>query len=507
METPAPAAAGLPARAWRLARARWRVALPVLATLALLVPLAVMWSSSRLPDSYDMAAMGYPDYGGGPHQSSMDGMDMDGMDGHDMGDMPGTPVADLVEDPERPADVEATLTVHQDGKVFTVNGTSPGPTIDATVGDLVQVTLVNDNVAEGTTLHWHGIDVPNAMDGVAGVTQDAVLPGEEFVYRFVADRVGTYWYHSHQISHQQVLGGLLGAVVVHPAEVDDSVLEQVVLLHTYDSGPSLNGTKGTTTVDAEPGQVVRLRVVNTDNGVAPLWVSGTTYTVLAVDGTDVSEPAPVDGDRYDLPAGGRVDLGLTVPRGGARVDFAGTTAVVLGQDPTGGAQSTSPRHALDLLTYGEPADLGFDPGDANRHFEYRIGKRPGFLDGRPGNWWTINGHLFPDTPMYMVEEGDVVVFEIHNGSDDAHPMHLHGHHAVVLSRDGEQATGSPWWVDSLEVGVDQTYVIAFVADNPGIWMDHCHNLPHAQQGLVSHLMYMGVTSSFRIGGSPDNQPE
>ena len=122
-------------------------------------------------------------------------------------------------------------------------------------------------------------------------------------------------------------------------------------------------------------------------------------------------------------------------------------------------------------------------------------------------WWTVNGKLFPDVPMYMVSEGDVVVFDIENGSDDAHPMHLHGHHAVVVSRDGEPATGSPWWVDSLEVRPGETFRVAFVADNPGIWMDHCHNLPHAAEGLVAHLMYEGVTSSFRVGGDHDNQPE
>ena len=72
---------------------------------------------------------------------------------------------------------------------------------------------------------------------------------------------------------------------------------------------------------------------------------------------------------------------------------------------------------------------------------------------------------------------------ISNHSGELHPMHLHGHHAVVLSRNGVKATGSPWWVDSLDVESGDTYEIAFLADNPGIWMDHCHNLPHAQQGL------------------------
>jgi FtsP/CotA-like multicopper oxidase with cupredoxin domain len=86
-------------------------------------------------------------------------------------------------------------------------------------------------------------------------------------------------------------------------------------------------------------------------------------------------------------------------------------------------------------------------------------------------------------------------------------MHLHGHHAVVLSRDGTGATGSPWWVDSLDVEDGESYVIAFKADNPGIWMDHCHNLSHASQGLVTHLMYAGVTTTFVIGGDRDNDPE
>ena len=109
--------------------------------------------------------------------------------------------------------------------------------------------------------------------------------------------------------------------------------------------------------------------------------------------------------------------------------------------------------------------------------------------------------------MFMVTEGDVVVMRIENHSDDTHPMHLHGHHAVVLSHNDTAATGSPWWVDSLEVGVGETYEIAFVADNPGLWMDHCHNLQHAVDGLVAHLMYVGVTSSFRVGGEHGNQPE
>jgi FtsP/CotA-like multicopper oxidase with cupredoxin domain len=159
------------------------------------------------------------------------------------------------------------------------------------------------------------------------------------------------------------------------------------------------------------------------------------------------------------------------------------------------------------LTYGTPAPLDFNPESADRTFEYVVDRRPGFLDGRPGLWWTINGHLYPDVPMFVVTEGDVVRMTIENNSGEVHPMHLHGHHAVVLARNGERTAGSPWWVDSLNVRDGESYDIAFVADNPGVWVDHCHNLPHAAEGLLAHLMYSGYSTPFSIGGDAANKPE
>ena len=164
-----------------------------------------------------------------------------------------------------------------------------------------------------------------------------------------------------------------------------------------------------------------------------------------------------------------------------------------------------PAAAVDLLRYGTTAAIGFDPEAADRRFHYDIGRRPGFLDGRPGIWWTVNGKLYDDMPMFVVAEGDVVRVRISNHSGEAHPMHLHGHHAVVLARNGVPATGSPWWVDSLNVRDGESYDVAFRADNPGLWMDHCHQLKHAAEGLTAHLMYEGVTTPYRIGGP--NTPE
>lgn len=442
--------------------------------------------------------MGYLDHGGGPVPAG----------DHHSGSVS---VADLVADPSRAADVSVeliarkerfTLASGQQVDGYSVNGSSPGPVIRAVEGQLVEVTLVNESVPDGATLHWHGVDVPNAMDGVAGVTQDAVRMGESFTYRFVAEQVGTYWYHSHQVSHVQVQRGLFGTLVVTPKETSAAeVRDELAVLHVYEGTATVNGQTGDVPVDVPDGTTVRVRVVNTDNGVTMVWASGGPYRVLAVDGYDVNGPTPVTGKSVRLTAGGRVDLEVTAP---ARVELGGPNALVLG---SGGATSAQPRAELDLLGYGTPVDLGFDPDDATRSFEYSVGRRPGFLDGRPGMWWSVNGHLYPDVPMYVVEEGDVVRMHIDNHSGSAHPMHLHGHHAVVLARNGVKATGSPWWVDSLDVAGGDDYDIAFVADNPGIWMDHCHNLPHAAEGLVAHLMYAGVTEPYRVGGPHGNRPE
>ncbi len=257
--------------------------------------------------------------------------------------------------------------------------------------------------------------------------------------------------------------------------------------------------------------MARVRVVNTDSAAARVWVSGAPYRVVAIDGRDIAGGPDVVGKALLVPAGGRADLEVEVPLAGTRVDVGGNAALFVG--PAGGRVTTEPepQDEVDLLSYGRrTGELPFDPQRADRRFDYDIGRRIGFLDGRPGFWWTINGHQFPDVPMYVVDEGDVVLMTISNGSGEPHPMHLHGHHAVVLSRNGVESTGAQWWIDSLQVDDGDSYDIAFVADNPGIWMDHCHNLPHAAQGLVAHLAYNGVREPFVVGrevGDAHNHPE
>ena len=487
----------------------------MLASLAVLIPLALVWLSSLVPAGYSVMAMGTAEFGGG----QIDAVHQDhvayGWDGPPR--QPGdVSVADLTGPRDRPPDITVQLVARAepvtlaDGTTidgYTLNGSSPGPEIRAAQGDLIEVTLVNESVPDGVTLHWHGVDVPNAEDGVAGVTQDAVPPGDSHVYRFVADDAGSYWYHSHQVSHTQVRGGLYGTLVVEAsggAAVDHDLTAAV---HTYGSTVTVNGQPGGAHHGAGPGETVRVRLVNTDNSVRRTWVAGAPFRLVAIDGRDVNRPGIVAGQALDLPAGGRADVEFTTPDDGSPVEVQlGGVELIIG--PAGAVpRSNAPTKVLDLLHYGDAVDLPFEPGTADRSFTYRIGRRPGFVDGRPGMFWTINGGMYPDVPMYVVSAGDVVRMTITNTRADNHPMHLHGHHAVVLARNGVAATGSPWWVDSLEVGRGETYEIAFLADNPGIWMDHCHDLSHAAEGLVAHLAYSGVYTPFRVGGDAKNEPE
>jgi FtsP/CotA-like multicopper oxidase with cupredoxin domain len=479
----------------------------VVLLLAVVAVLGKAWWDSRLPGTYSVMSYGTHEYGGGPEPPNHAG--------HGMG--VGTSVADLHGPSDGTPDTRFELTARtadirlSSGRVvhaLTFDGQSPGPELRVEQGDLVEVVLRNDDVEDGVTIHWHGIDVPNAEDGVAGVTQNAVLPGGRYTYRFRAEQVGTFWYHTHQISSKEVRRGLFGVIVIEPREEPPGI-DLALAAHTFDGIPTLDGDDGSGRQRIAAGTPVRLRLVNTDSFEQTFTVSGTPYRVLAIDGTDLHEPGELENDALTVAGGGRIDVGYVQPTTGVRVGLEGTETAI-GFGPSG---ESAPREApatsvFDPLTYGTPAPTSFDATSTfDRHFEMTITRKPGFFDGSPGLQWAINGGIYPDVPVFVVEEGDLVRVTITNDSKGTHPMHLHGHHLLVLSRDGQPSTGSPWWSDTLNVREGESYVVAFRADNPGIWMDHCHNLTHAAQGLTMHVAYAGVSTPFVVGGDPGNAPE
>lgn len=469
---------------------------------------AKAWWDSRLPDTYSVMDYGRKDFGGGDestvHEHGDSSATVSVADLH--GPTNGTPDArfELV---ARSANVQ--LASGRTVSALTFNGRSPGPELRVRQGDLVEVELTNADVASGITIHWHGVDVPNAEDGVAGVTQDAVLPGDRYTYRFRAEQKGTFWYHTHQVSSKEVRRGLFGAFVIEPSDATGANdVDQTLVAHTFEGVPTLNGSDLLERRAVPPGTRVRLRLVNTDNARRRFALTGTPFRVDALDGTDLRRTVPLRDVAVDVPAGGRADLSFVMPSTPVLLSVDGWTAgLALSVDGKALPEPPGPLETFDPLTYGSPSPLPYTASsEFDRRFELTIDKKPGFFDGRPGMQWALNGGIYPDVPMFHVEEGDLVEVTAANEGNGTHPMHLHGHHLLVLSRNGVPAVG-PWWVDTLDIDEGDEYVLAFRANNPGIWMDHCHNLSHAAQGLTMHVAYDAVSTPFLVGGEHGNAPE
>ncbi|WP_406045767.1 multicopper oxidase family protein [Micromonospora sp. NBC_00898] len=372
----------------------------------------------------------------------------------------------------------ATVSVSgRDVAAWAFNGQVPGPELTATVGDVLEVTLRNRDIARGVTLHWHGYDVPNSQDGVPGVTQAAVLPGQEFVYRFRADQVGTYWYHTHAVSDVGVRRGLYGVLVVRPAPVTG--VDVTVPVHTLEGLP-LPAPK---TEPVEAGVPVRLRLINTDSTTHRYALAGTPFRVAAIDGSDLQGPTSLVDTAVLVPAGGRYDLVLTAPATPVALFVDGRAVYLTG--PVSATTDAWP--VLDPLTYGSASPVPWSRFD--KEFTLVLDRGLDLHGLLPRYAHTVNGAADPDIPPQVVRLGDVVKFTIVNRSQFVHPWHLHGHHVLVLSRNGKPATGSPLWLDSFDVRPGDVWEVAFRADNPGTWANHCHNLAHADAGMTLHLMY------------------
>jgi FtsP/CotA-like multicopper oxidase with cupredoxin domain len=461
---------------------------------------AVSWWQSRIPGTYNVMEMGAVDAGGGAAPS-------------EHAAHRGVSIASL-EGPEGKPDVKFTLTAKQasvrlaSGRsidALTFDGRLPGPELRVRRHDLVEVTLVNRDIEDGVSIHWHGVDVPNAEDGVSGVTQDAVKLGDRYTYRFRPDQEGTFWYHTHQVSSDNVARGLFGPLVILPERASARGFDFTAVVHNF-SGVDVLGANDRPARQAVPaGTDVRLRLVNSDSFTRRFVLSGTPFRVAAIDGVDVAGPTPLSGQRLDLGAGGRYDVVFTMPEKPVRLGLVDSpVALTFSRDGRVDLPPVSFDRSFDPASYGSPTPA---PTRFDRSFELDIDRKLGFFDGDFGYQWTVNGGVFPDTPVYSVRRGDTVKMRIANSSGDVHPMHLHGHHFRVLSRDGTPVRGSPWWVDTLNVQNGEEYEVAFRADNPGVWMLHCHILPHAADGLNMHLAYEGYRTPFEVGGEADNDPE
>lgn len=269
---------------------------------------------------------------------------------------------------------------------WTYNGTMPGPEIRVTEGDLVRVVLTNE-LPTATTIHWHGVDVPNDMDGPAGLSQAAVEPGESFTYEFIAKPAGTRWYHTHTDVTTQIMLGLYGAFIVEPKDE-------------------------TPTFDRD-------------------------YTYILTEW-----------------------------------DAELTPAVALGEAPRGPRDQT--------LRGGE---FGTD-------------------------YFLINGKMHDAIPPIIVTEGDRVRIRLINAGNVPHPFHTHGHSFRIVATDGNPVPEAAQLTkDTVLVAPGERYDIEFDANNPGVWMVHCHIENHADNGMMTVIQYEGAVPPGPLGEGWDPSGE
>jgi len=195
-------------------------------------------------------------------------------------------------------------------KAWAYNGQVPGPQIRVREGDRVRVNLKNE-LPQSTVIHFHGLELPNNLDGVPFITQPPIKPGETFTYEFVVPNPGSHMYHSHHNAAYQVGMGLLGAFIVEPKDARNEPkadVDYVMILNDTMHGYTLNGKSfpATEPVVAKLGQTVRIRFMNEGMMIHPMHLHGMHMTVIAKDGWD--QPAPWKCDTLNIAPGERWDV-------------------------------------------------------------------------------------------------------------------------------------------------------------------------------------------------------
>ena len=415
---------------------------------------------------------------------------------------------------------------------WTYNGQLPGPEIRVTEGDIIRVVLKNE-LPEATTIHWHGIPLPNAMDGVPTVTQKPIQPGESFVYEFEAKPAGTFLYHSHV--KYQLDQGLYGALIIEPKRSTDSydqeyslVLEDWVMrdgggtadvrrrppmgmmrgrMHRRpSSGPkggplwepvydgyAVNGRirSAIKPLKVSHGDRIKLRLINAaSSSLFYLRLAGHTLSITHADGIPVR---PISTDVLRIGMGERYDIMIKANNPGSWMLAAYDSGWGEGQLQIPfvykgyrqkDAESPVFHRDLRLVTYGNLEALypsAVSPEAPTRVYHQMLG------GGMHSSRWSINGFIYPQAENLVVNPDDIVRLRYENHSPMPHPMHLHGHFFRIVNR---RLPKEKWVLkDTLIIDHMQGIEVEFVANNPGNWLHHCHNLYHMEAGMANTVNY------------------
>jgi FtsP/CotA-like multicopper oxidase with cupredoxin domain len=431
---------------------------------------------------------------------------------------------------------------------MTYNGRIPGPELRVKEGERVRVILRNA-LAEPTTIHWHGVDVPNAMDGVPGITQAPVPAGGTFVYEFEGRPPGTRWYHTHFQEHRQMDLGLAGPVIIEPAgrEAFPVDREHTLVLDDWATGtgpplpPTREGTAGgrggmggmmrgmggmmggrgmgsmmgsahdpydvmtingkaypaTEPLRVRKGERVRLRVINASaDHTHVLRLAGHRLRVTHTDGNPLA--TGVDVDALPIAPAERYDVLVVAQHPGAWVLQCLQPGHAQGGERMAvvyeGFELATPEPAAESMAnlvlwdygLGRGRDVLPRPAGPVRTFSQVLS---GGMMG--SDRWTINGQQYPDTDPLVVTKGDLVQVRLGNMSMEAHPMHLHGQSFRVVAVNGRRLA-APLVKDSVDVAAHMGAVdIEFPAHNPGVWFFHCHKPMHMDGGMITLVKVQG----------------
>jgi FtsP/CotA-like multicopper oxidase with cupredoxin domain len=434
-----------------------------------------------------------------------------------------------------PLTISASPAAQFSGLAF--NGTVPGPVIRIVHGQRLRANLVNHS-GRPATIHWHGMILPNDMDGTQNVTQPAVAAGESFLYDFIPGPTGTRWYHDHL--SDGISRGLFGLIIVEEPSDERADVEYALVFHdlpnlaTFEAAmrgvskapmvdpagsPELLAMKpddkmgdevayiahcinGASYPNTKPlpvrvGQRVRLRILNANlTQTRYIRLAGHRLTVTHADGNRLEQPFDVDALRVGVAE--RYDAWFEVTKPGAWL-LQG-----LASDPleyqqavvvyTEGMQNAPPAASpqslvgVDYFTYekaGGAAGHSFTAPPGAREFTFTLGGGEYASDR-----WTINGKKYPNTPKIYVTRNEQVVVRFKNTTDMDHPMHLHGHVFQLVEVDGT-ALARPLPKDTALVRSNHgTATWQFAATSPaGRWLLHCHNEVHMMDGMMTEVVY------------------
>lgn len=408
----------------------------------------------------------------------------------------------------------------------------PGPVLRARAGDLLRIAVSNGLPAE-TTVHWHGIRLRNAADGVPGVTQEPIAAGASYRYEFVAPDPGTYFYHPHV--GVQIDRGLYGPLIIDdPADPGDYDLEWIVVLDDWLDGLGTSpddvlagfraqgGTVTTgmghmsgmgmghmgsplgdagdvayghylingripaapATLTGKPGQRARIRIINAGaDTIFTVALGGHTMTVTHADGYPVR---PVETPALYVAMGERYDVTVRLGDGAfplaARAEGkngAGLAVVRTGSGaaPTPGTQVAELAAAPLLGTSLAAADSARLPErDPDGSVDVQ-------LNGQMQPYaWGLNGRRYGEDSPIGVSEGQRLRLRMTNMTMMSHPMHVHGHTWALPGSGGLRK-------DTVLIPPMQVVEADLQADNPGAWAYHCHNAYHGEMGMMTTLRY------------------